>query len=68
VDQRAWLGDLLKWGNPVAPFVDSVREILYSGAAPSAGELAYLVGVGLGALALGLVLFRRLERDLAVIL
>jgi ABC-type polysaccharide/polyol phosphate export permease len=68
VAQRAWLGDLLKWGNPVAPFVDSVREVLYSGTAPSGGELAYLLGVGLGALGLGLLLFRRLERDLAVIL
>jgi ABC-type polysaccharide/polyol phosphate export permease len=68
VSDRAWLGDLLKWANPVAPFVDSVRELLYSGRAPSLGELAYLVGVGLGALGLGLLVFRRLQRDLAVIL
>jgi lipopolysaccharide transport system permease protein len=68
VAERAWLGDLLKWGNPVAPFVNSVREVLYSGAAPSVGELGYLMGVGLGALGLGVLVFRRLERDLAVIL
>src|SRR3954453_6981986 len=68
VSDRPWLGDLLQWANPIAPFVDSVRELLYSGAAPSLGQLGYLVGVGLGALALGLLVFKRLERDLAVIL
>jgi lipopolysaccharide transport system permease protein len=68
VSERPWLGDLLEWANPVAPFVDSVREIVYAGAAPSVGQLVYLVGVGLGALALGWFVFRRMERDLAVIL
>jgi homopolymeric O-antigen transport system permease protein len=68
VSERAWLGDLLEWANPVAPFVDAVRELLYAGVAPSVGQLAYLVGVGLGALGLGLLVFRRMERDLAVIL
>jgi ABC-type polysaccharide/polyol phosphate export permease len=68
VSDRPWLADLLQWANPIAPFVDSVRELLYSGAAPSLGQLGYLVGVGLGALGLGLLVFRRLQRDLAVIL
>jgi lipopolysaccharide transport system permease protein len=68
VTSRPWLGDLLQWGNPVAPFVDSVREILYSGTAPGAGHLAYLAGAAVVALVGGLALFRRLERDLAVIL
>jgi ABC-type polysaccharide/polyol phosphate export permease len=68
IDERAWLGDLLQWGNPVAPFVDGVRDVLYAGAAPSAGHLLYLLAAGLGALALGGLLFRRMERDLAVIL
>ena len=68
VAERQWLEDLLQWANPVAPFVDAVREIVYSGAAPAAGQLAYLLGVGLGALGLGVVVFRRMERDLAVIL
>ena len=62
-----WVADLLQWANPVAPFVDSLREIVYGGAAPSVGQLAYVVGVGLAALALGALAFRRLERDLAVI-
>jgi ABC-type polysaccharide/polyol phosphate export permease len=62
-----WLADVLQWANPIAPFVDALRQILYAGAAPSVGQLAYVAGVGLGALALGALAFRKLERDLAVI-
>jgi len=68
VAEHRWAGDLLQWGNPVAPFVDAVRDVLFFGAAPSLGQLAYLLVAGLGALAIGVALFRRLERDLAVIL
>ena len=62
-----WLADLLKWANPVAPFVDALRQIVYAGAAPSLGQLAYVLGVGLAVLGLGWFAFRRGERDLAVI-
>jgi homopolymeric O-antigen transport system permease protein len=62
-----WLADLLQWGNPVAPFVDSLRQIVYAGTAPSLGSLLYVVVVGMGAVVLGWFAFRRLERDLAVI-
>jgi ABC-type polysaccharide/polyol phosphate export permease len=48
--------------------VTAVRDVLYAGTAPSLGNLAYLLGAGAGALALGVYLFRRLGRDLAVIL
>jgi ABC-type polysaccharide/polyol phosphate export permease len=67
VSGREWLGDLLEWGNPVAPFVSAVRDVLFAGAAPSAGHLAYLVGAAAVALALGALAFRRLGRDLAVV-
>lgn len=65
---RPWIGDLLEWANPVAPFVQALRDVLYAGSFPAVGNLLYLAGAGLAALALGLVLFRRLERDLAVVL
>jgi ABC-type polysaccharide/polyol phosphate export permease len=68
VDDHAWLGDLLRWGNPVAPFIEAVRDVLFSGAAPSTGVMLYLLGAGGGALLVGILLFRRLERDLAVVL
>src|SRR4051812_41917471 len=66
-ETHEWVADLLKWGNPVAPYVDSLRQIVYAGTAPTAGQMAYVVGVGLGAVLLGWVAFRRMERDLAVI-
>jgi ABC-type polysaccharide/polyol phosphate export permease len=62
-----WVADLLQWANPVAPCVDSLRQIVYGGAAPSMGQLVYVVGVGVGFLLLGALAFRRMERDLAVI-
>jgi lipopolysaccharide transport system permease protein len=66
-ESHQWVADLLEWANPVAPFVDSLRQIVYAGAAPSAGQMAYVVGVGAGVLLLGVFAFRRMERDLAVI-
>jgi len=68
IDDHELIGDLLEWGNPVAPFVDSVRTILWAGEAPDAAHLAYVAAAGLIALALGAVVFRRMERDLAVML
>ena len=62
------IGDLLEWGNPVAPFVESTRTILWEGAAPDVAHLVYVACAGLISLALGVVVFRRLERDLAVVL
>ena len=68
IDDHELIGDLLEWGNPVAPFVDSVRTILWAGEAPDLAHLAYVAAAGLIALALGAVVFRRMERDLAVVL
>ena len=68
IDDHEFLGDLLEWGNPIAPFVESVRTIVWAGEAPDVAHLAYVVGAGVVALALGAVMFRRMERDLAVVL
>ena len=62
------IGDLLEWGNPVAPFVESTRTILWAGDAPDVAHLVYVACAGLLSLALGVFVFRRMERDLAVVL
>jgi lipopolysaccharide transport system permease protein len=62
------IGDLLEWGNPVAPFVDSMRTILWAGEAPDVAQLLYVAAAGVAALAVGTLVFRRMERDLAVVL
>ncbi len=68
VSAHRWVGDALEWGNPIAPFVEAVRDVLFSGQVPTAGHLAYLAAAGGGALLAGILLFRRLEHDLAVVL
>jgi ABC-type polysaccharide/polyol phosphate export permease len=66
-DTHPWLTDVLQWANPVAPFVDALRQIVYAGVAPSVGEMAYVVGVGAAAVLVGAAAFRKMQRDLAVI-
>jgi ABC-type polysaccharide/polyol phosphate export permease len=68
IGEHELIGDLLQWGNPVAPFVESTRTILWSGSAPDVAHLAYVAAAGLLSLGLGLLVFRRMERDLAVVL
>lgn len=68
IADHRWIGDVLKWGNPVAPFIEAVRDVLFRGTSPSTGNLLYLLVAGGGALAIGVVVFRRMDRDLAVVL
>jgi ABC-type polysaccharide/polyol phosphate export permease len=66
--QHPWAETLLRWVNPVAPFIDAVRSVLYDGRAPSAAVLVYVLTAAAVAAGGGALLFRRLEGELAVIL
>jgi ABC-type polysaccharide/polyol phosphate export permease len=68
LDTRPWLGDVLRWGNPVAPFIEGVRDVVYEGRWPSAAVLAYIAVACVLAVVVGRVLFRRMEGELAVVL
>ena len=68
VERHAWVGTLLSWVNPIAPFVEAARSILYYGVAPSWGQLLYAAVAGVVLLAVGTAVFRRLEAELAVVL
>jgi ABC-type polysaccharide/polyol phosphate export permease len=61
------IGTLLDWINPVAPFVEGVRTILFYGGAPW-GQALYAVIAGVVVLAAGGALFHRLQGELAVVL
>jgi lipopolysaccharide transport system permease protein len=63
-----WLGPLLRWANPIAPFIQSFRSIIYSGQWPTGAEIIYVVGVGAAVLGIGVMVFRRLSPELAVVL
>ncbi len=57
----------LQWGNPVAPYIEAVRDIVYGGAAPGLDVLAYVVAGGVLSFVGGRVAFRRLQAELAVV-
>ena len=59
--------ELLTWANPVAPFIEAVRAVVYAGDVPSAGTLAYVAVAAAVAGAAGLALFRRMQAELAVV-
>ena len=59
--------DALTWLNPVAPFIVGIRDVLYGGVWPSAGTMAYVLVAALLALVGGWALFRRMSRELAVV-
>jgi ABC-type polysaccharide/polyol phosphate export permease len=59
---------LLRWGNPVAPFIEAVRDILYSGALPSGATLLYIAVATTLAVLGGRAIFARAEGELAVVL
>jgi lipopolysaccharide transport system permease protein len=67
VEQHPAVATLLNWVNPVAPFIDAFRSILYYGTAPSLGRMAYVFAAAVVALVGGSVVFRSMEGDLAVV-
>lgn len=64
--QHAWTVDVLKYVNFVTPFILALQDVLYWGLVPSARLFAYIFGVGALFLGFGYVIFKRMERDLAV--
>jgi lipopolysaccharide transport system permease protein len=63
-----WIEPLLRWVNPVAPFIDAVRSVLYDGRVPAPSTLLYVLSAGILAIGIGVLVFRRLDRELAVVL
>jgi len=68
LSSHRWAEALLEWVNPVAPFIEAVRAVLYDGAVPGWDVLLYVAVAAALALATGRALFVRMERELAVVL
>lgn len=62
-----WARIMLKWVNPVAPFIEATRSVLYAGTAPMWKTLVYVAAAGVLTLLCGQLLFRRMEQELAVV-
>lgn len=60
-----WLAELIHWGNPLTPVVESFRTPLFYGRAPAAGDAIYLVVETAVALALGAFVFSRADDRIA---
>ena len=68
VDGNEWARILVTWVNPIAPFITAFRNVVYDGVVPSAGTLLYVGVAALVVPAVGVLLFRRLQSELAVVL
>lgn len=64
-EARPWLVDMLHWGNPLTPAIETYRTPLYSGAAPPAADAIYLCVAALVALALGALVFISVDDRIA---
>jgi ABC-2 type transport system permease protein len=64
--QHPWLIDILRYGNPVTPYVEGIRAVLLQATVPGAGDLLYIFLVGPGLAVLGLGVVQRHEDSLAV--
>jgi ABC-type polysaccharide/polyol phosphate export permease len=67
VQRHPFLGTLLDWVNPVAPFMLAIRAVLFYGRAPELGQVVYAVVAAAVALAVGRAVFARMQGELAVI-
>ncbi len=65
-DQHPWLVDLIHWANPITPAVLAVRDPLFFGRAPAGADVIYVVVASIAALALGALVFRRVDDRVAV--
>lgn len=60
------LVNILHYGNPIAPYVVAVQDVLFFGTWPSIADSIYSVVMAGVMLVIGTVSFRRLEREMAV--
>ena len=66
VQSHGTLIEVLRYGNFVTPLVEAIRDPLYFGRLPEAGDVIYSVVAASLALALGAYVFRKVDDDLAV--
>jgi lipopolysaccharide transport system permease protein len=65
INEHPKLADLLYYGNPVAPFVEGIRDPLFFGRLPQLSDVVYIFAVALGALLAAAFVFRRIDDQLA---
>jgi ABC-type polysaccharide/polyol phosphate export permease len=66
LEEHHALKQILYWGNPITPPIEALRAPLYAGELPATGDVFYLVGAAIAALALGAFVFGRVDDRIAV--
>jgi lipopolysaccharide transport system permease protein len=66
VSDHPRLVDLVHWGNPLTPAVEAVRDPLFFGELPAAGDVLYLAVSAVLSLAAGAWVFSRIDDRVAV--
>src|SRR6476620_1067001 len=56
-ESRPWLVDLIHWGNPLTPAIETYRTPLYAGQMPPAADAIYLCVAAVVALVVGALVF-----------
>jgi ABC-type polysaccharide/polyol phosphate export permease len=65
IESHPRIADALYYGNPVAPFVEAIRDPLFWGKLPALSDVVYAVGVAGAALVIASLVFRRVDDQLA---
>ena len=66
VQDHPRLVDLIHYGNPLTPAVEAVRDPLYYGVVPAPGDVVYVIVAAAVSLALGALVFTRVDDRVAV--
>jgi ABC-type polysaccharide/polyol phosphate export permease len=64
--KHAWIIHVLRYGNPVTPYVEGIRGVLVQGQVPGVTLLVYMAVVGPLLAAIGLAVMQRFEGRFAV--
>jgi homopolymeric O-antigen transport system permease protein len=65
IQDREWLADVLHYVNFVTPFVEAIRDPIFFGEFPEPGDVVYCVVAAIAALAVGGLVARRLDDQVA---
>jgi lipopolysaccharide transport system permease protein len=66
ISRHPWVVDLIHWGNPLAPAVQALRDPLFYGRLPHLWDVVYVVVASIAALALGALVFKSVDDQIAV--
>ena len=65
VNDKEWLVKVLTYVNFLTPMVEAIRDPLFFGQLPEAGDVVYTVVAGVVSLGLGALVFTRVDDRLA---